>query len=108
MLNPNHCEIEQRNITFKGRIHDPGIYMKIIQKPAILNLQSEIIQIIKRCIKQVAGFNVQRARNQSVFQTDNLHEFVIVFIIDGGSLFINPLPQGPGFALFKAKAVGFP
>ena len=108
MLQPLHCEIEQRDIIFKSRIHDPGVYRKIIQKSVFLNLRSEIIQIIERCIKQVAGRNVQRARDQPVFQTDNLHELVIVFIIDGQSLFINPLPQGPGFAFFEAKAMGFP
>ena len=107
-LNPFDPQIQQCDIIFKRRIHDPGVYLKIIQLTLILNLRSEIIQIIKRGMKQVAGFNVQRSRDQPVFQTDNLHKLVIVFIIDGNPLFINPLPQGPGFALFKAKAMRFP
>ena len=107
MLNPNQGEIQQRDIIFNSCIYDPGVYFKIIEKPAVLNLQSEIVQVIKRCIKQAAGLEVQRTRDQLVFQADNLHQFVIVFIIDGDSLIINPLLQGPGFAFLKAKAMGF-
>ena len=103
LLHPLHSDFEQRRIIRSGGFQLLRIHLKIIEKAVFKNTGPEIIEIVKGHVKQIARFEIQRARVQLVFETDDFYQPIVDIIVDRNFLILNPLADCLAFCFFNSS-----